>query len=327
MARWGYTKGLHDLGNGCHAWLQPDGTWGYSNAGLVVDGKDCLLVDTLFDLPLTREMLAGMQRAVPQAARIDTLVNTHSNGDHTFGNQLVHGAQIIAARGCAEEMAERPPETFQAMMANWRNMGEAGAFLHEVMGARFDFRDIVHTPPTQVFNGEMSVRVGGKEVRLVEVGPAHTRGDVIVYVPQDRVVFTGDILFVGGHPVVWAGPVSNWIKACDLMLSWDVETVVPGHGPITDKKGVRDLKHYLEFILIEARRRYDAGMSDAEAARDIAWDAFRDWTDPERVFVNAAAAYRDFRADGKPLDVMRLFTLMAQAHNARKAACGGDHAH
>lgn len=327
MARWNYTKGLHDLGNGCHAWLQPDGTWGYSNAGLVVDGKDCLLVDTLFDLPLTSEMLAGMRRAVPQAARIDTLVNTHSNGDHTFGNQLVQGAQIIAARGCAEEMAERPPEAFQAMMANWRNMGEAGAFLHEVMGARFEFQGIVHTPPTQVFNGEMSVQVGGKDVRLVEVGPAHTRGDVLVYVPSDRVVFTGDILFVGGHPVVWAGPVSNWIKACDLMLSWDVETVVPGHGPITDKKGVRDLKHYLEFILIEARKRYDAGMSDEEAARDIAWDAFRDWTDPERVFVNVAAAYRDFRDDGKPLDVMRLFNLMARAHNERKAACGGDHAH
>ena len=112
---------------------------------------------------------------------------------------------------------------------------------------------------------------GDKTVKLVEVGPAHTRGDVLAYVPEDRTVFTGDILFVGGHPVVWAGPIGNWIKACDLMLSWDVETVVPGHGPITDKSGVRALKHYLEFTRAEAKKRFDAGMTDEEAARDIAW--------------------------------------------------------
>ena len=96
MPQWAFTKGLHDLGNGCYAWLQPDGSWGYSNAGLIVDGKETLLVDTLFDLKLTREMLDGMRKAVPQADKIGTLFNTHGNGDHTFGNQLVKGARILA---------------------------------------------------------------------------------------------------------------------------------------------------------------------------------------------------------------------------------------
>ena len=79
--RFGYTKGLHDLGTGCFAWLQPDGSWGWSNAGLVTDAGATLLVDTLFDLRLTAAMLAAMRDAVPAAARIETLVNTHSNGD------------------------------------------------------------------------------------------------------------------------------------------------------------------------------------------------------------------------------------------------------
>ena len=70
-----YTRGLHDLGTGCFAWLQPDGSWGWSNAGLVVDGEATLLVDTLFDLRLTAEMLEAMRKAVPSAARNDTLVN------------------------------------------------------------------------------------------------------------------------------------------------------------------------------------------------------------------------------------------------------------
>jgi cyclase len=86
MATWSFTKGLHDLGNGCYAWLQPDGSWGYSNAGLIVDRNETLLVDTLFDLKLTREMLDGMRKSVPQAEKIGTVFNTHGNGDHTFGN-------------------------------------------------------------------------------------------------------------------------------------------------------------------------------------------------------------------------------------------------
>src|SRR5437588_895029 len=104
-SKWAFTKGLHDIGNGCYAYLQPDGSWGWSNAGLIVDSGASMLVDTLFDLKLTREMLAAMRSAEPKAtAQIDALVNTHANGDHTFGNQLVNGAEIIASKECAEEM-------------------------------------------------------------------------------------------------------------------------------------------------------------------------------------------------------------------------------
>jgi len=107
VSKWQYTKGLHDLGRGCYSYLQPDGSWGWSNAGLIVDGEANLLVDTLFDLKLTREMLEQMRAAVPAARSIGRLVNTHSNGDHTFGNQLVKDAEIIASRACAEEMKEK----------------------------------------------------------------------------------------------------------------------------------------------------------------------------------------------------------------------------
>jgi len=111
MAKWQYTKGLHDLGNGCLAYLQPDGSWGWSNAGLIVDGSENLLVDTLFDLKLTRQMLNEMRDKVPSARKIKTLVNTHANGDHTFGNQLVVGADIITTEQTAKEMLEHPPNS------------------------------------------------------------------------------------------------------------------------------------------------------------------------------------------------------------------------
>jgi cyclase len=323
MAKWQYTKGLHDLGNGCFAWLQPDGSWGWSNAGLIADRDQTLLVDTLFDLKLTREMLDQMRAAVPAAKSIGRLVNTHANGDHTFGNQLVKEAEIIASRACAEEMEERPAEELAAMQRNWRQLGEAGAFLHEVMGSKFKWDDVTNTLPTRVFDDELKLTVGTKDVVLKTVGPAHTRGDVLVHVPKDRTVFTGDILFVEGHPVLWAGPVDNWVAACDQIIAWDVETVVPGHGPITDKKGVQAMKDYLLYIKAEARRRYDAGMPVFQAARDIALDRFAGWGDPERMVVNVASLYREFGSK-QELGIMELFAEMGRFHAERK---GHGHAH
>ncbi len=327
MSKWQYTKGLHDLGNGCFAWLQPDGSWGWSNAGLIVDGDQTLLVDTLFDLKLTGEMLGRMRAAVPAAKSIGRLVNTHSNGDHTFGNQLVAGAEIIASRACAEEMKERPAEELAAMQRNWRQLGPGGAFLHEVMGSKFKWDDVVNTLPTRLFDEELRLEVGGKQVLLKNVGPAHTRGDVLVYVPGDRTVFTGDILFVEGHPVLWAGPIDNWVAACDCILGWDVETVVPGHGPITDKRGVQAMKDYLLYIKQEARRRFDAGMPVFEAARDISLDRFAGWGDAERMVVNVASLYREFGAT-QPLDVLQLFGEMGRLRSELQArATPHGHAH
>jgi cyclase len=315
-----YDKGLRDFGNGCYAWLQPDGSWGWSNAGLVADSGESILIDTLFDLKLTREMLDGMRRAEPQAAaHIGALVNTHSNGDHTFGNQLVPGAEIIASKACAEEMIhDGGAKRLAEMKRDAKPTSAAGKFLQEIF-APFDFDGIDVTMPTLTFEGELTRRVGSKTVRLIQVGPAHTGGDVIAYVPADRVLFTGDMLFINGHPIIWAGPVGNWIKACQLMLDLDVETIVPGHGPVTDKRGVAAVKAYLEYIERETRRRYDAGMSAADAARDISLADYSSWGDAERIVVNVFSLYREF-AGGKPETVIRadLFGLMAELRASRR---------
>ena len=308
-----FRPGLTEIGNGVYAWLAPDGSWGWSNAGLVCDGSDSLLVDTLFDLHLTREMLVEMRKAEPVAAeRIDSVVNTHANGDHCHGNQLVADARIIASKATAGEMQEVPPAAMAEMAETLGSEDTSlGRFIRRAFGP-FDFRGIELVPPTETFEGELSVQVGGRRVELIEVGPAHTAGDVLAYLPAERVVFTGDILFVEGTPIIWAGPVSNWIAACDRILAMDPELVVPGHGPITDRRGVLAVKAYLEYLSAEARQRYDAGLSALEAARDIPLGDFSSWSDSERIVVNVYALYREFSGTREPEPVMKLMAEMAE---------------
>lgn len=302
---------LQALNDSAYAWLAPHASWGWSNAGLIVDGEEALLVDTLFDLALTDQMLRAMRKAEPRATSIGTLVNTHANGDHCHGNELVAGARIIASSASAAEMNELPPEAMAAIMEMAATMGDVGQYFLHCFG-QFNFAGITHTPPNSTFDGHLDLLVGDKPVHLIEVGPAHTRGDILVHSPRDRAVFTGDILFIEGTPVMWQGPVSNWIKACRLIEAMDVDHIVPGHGPVTDKRGVAAVRHYLEYVRDEARARYDAGMGAFEAAKDIELREFSGWSDAERIAVNVDSLYREFAGAAAATDIFELFHRMAQ---------------
>ena len=98
---------------------------------------------------------------------------------------------------------------------------------------------------------------------------------------DEGVVFTGHILFHGGHPIVWAGPISNWIAACERILALEPVVVVPGHGPLGGPGVVADLKGYFELLTVEARQRFDIGMSAADAARDIDLGPYSGWSEGE----------------------------------------------
>ena len=313
-----FEHGLHDLGSGGFAWLQPDGSWGWSNAGLIVDGDESLIVDTLFDKALTADMLKAMRTAAPHAtSSFNSLVNTHANGDHCNGNELVVGAEIIASKACADELASENPKMMQIMKDRAPEMGEVGEFFMHCFSA-FKFSDVTHTLPTRTFEGELELLVGDKRVVLKQVGPAHTAGDILAYVPADGLLFTGDILFIEGHPILWAGPVQNWLDACDYMLGLETEAIVPGHGPITDKRGVRAVRDYLRYIRDEARRRFDAGMPAFEAALDISLTDYDSWGDAERIAVNVAVLYREFGQDPEPASMADLFAVMARIYKSKR---------
>ena len=263
-----YSHGLHELDDGCFAYLQPDGGWGWSNAGLIVGDGQSLLVDTLFDLGLTAAMLDSMTAAT-SAAPVDTVVNTHANGDHCYGNAEVTrrrpDVDIVASAATAHEMAEVPPSMLAALN---QAPGEVGELFRSFFGA-FHFDGIELVPPTRTFDGRLDLDVGGRRVELYEVGPAHTAGDTIVYVPDAGTVYTGDILFIGGTPIVWAGPLSNWIAACDLMLGLDAHTVVPGHGPLMNVEDVARMHVRMVKLYAGIQAGYKAGLTDSEIRKQL----------------------------------------------------------
>jgi cyclase len=302
MAEWEYTKGLHLVKEGVYAYLVPPGEWGDSNCGLIVDGGKSLVVDTRYDLELTGEMLKSME-TVPGAFPVNYLVKTHIDGDHTFGNQQLKDAEIIASKTCAEEFkTETTPQGYAEMLKNAPNMGKFGQYFTRTFG-RFHFEGITMTPPTRSFEGRLDLKIGNKDINLIEVGPAHTRGDILVYIPGDKVLFTGDVVMNSVAPVSWEGPLANIIKALDLILGLDVEVLVPGHGPLTDKMAVQKNKDYWEYTAEEARTFYDQGIPTLEAAKKLsATGRYRREQQAVLNVINIHMLYRDFSGDQSPPD-------------------------
>ena len=306
-----YTRGLHQVADRVWAWTLPDGGYGWSNAGLVAGDGASLLVDTLFDLALTREMLTAMKPVTDRAPVTDALI-THSNGDHTHGNQLLDGSvRIIAAKGTAEEIAHcMPPEMLA--MTQTANLGPvATPYARERFG-HFDFSGIKVRNADETFDRELTIDVGGRQVNLLNLGPAHTAADSVVHVPDAGVLFGGDLLFIGCTPIVWAGPIANWVAACDTMIAMDAPIVVPGHGPVTDPDGIRAVRGYLAHVAEQAEAAYRRGLSWAEAADTIDLGEYATWLDAERVVVNVYRRYRELAPDTPQLEIMGLLVIQAE---------------
>src|SRR5207249_12019189 len=129
--------------------------------------------------------------------------------------------------------------------------------------------------------------------RLVYVGPAHTSGDLIVHLPAERVVFTGDILFRLCTPVGWEGTFDRWIAALDRIVALEPAVIVPGHGPLCGVEGPKETKAYLQYVRAEPKRCLEEGLSALEVAKRIDLGPYAGWTEPERIVFQVERAYRE----------------------------------
>ncbi len=189
-------------------------------------------------------------------------------------------------------------------------LGPAGEMLVEVF-APFDLASATGKAPTRTFEDQLVLRVGDKEVRLKKLGPAHTAGDLVVHVPGDRAVFTGDILFNGVTPIMWAGPVAKLAGSLRLDHGPGCRDHRAGSRPAGRPGGSRPDGRVPAPCGPRGTERYDAGMPAAEAGLDIALGEFRHWPDAERIAANVIALYREYAGDTSPPDVVGVFSAMA----------------
>lgn len=291
------------LASGVHAYIQPDGGWCLNNAGFVSDGSSALLVDTA---ATERRALALREALLATGAPLPrTVVNTHHHGDHTYGNGVfAPGATVAGHDTCrAEALA-------------------AGLQLHLVWPDN-DFGDITVTAPTLTYSDRLTLRAGGTEVRLIHPGVAHTTGDSIVHLPEHGIVFTGDLVFQGGTPFVLMGSLSGSLRALGVLRSLGAQTVVPGHGPVTDPSAYDATERYLRYVAELAEAGHAMGRTPLETARQAGPGPFAELRESERLVANLHRAYAELDGlpEGAPLDLVTAFGDMAAMNGGKPVAC------
>ena len=184
-------------------------------------------------------------------------------------------------------------------MENQKIDPDARRQIEHLLGNKFDFSGLDYIPPTDIFEGATQLGIGGAKVEVVEGKPCHTRSDSLVRIASEGVVHVGDLISAGRHVGLQFPFMCNLLELVDLMLSWDAQTYIPGHGPLLDLQDVRDIKTYLQFMQAQARNRYDAGMPVEAATEDILRDLgpYKGLRGAENLFFTIKMLYCEFAGD------------------------------
>jgi cyclase len=277
---------VEELAPGIHAYVQPDGGWMVNNCGVVVDSSgSAVLVDTTSTERRNRSVLA-------EVAKVSTgspyaVVNTHHHPDHTYGNGfLPDETLVIGHEKCRDEVLAAGLEATKVITAP-------------------DYGELTLRPPELTFNDRMTLFLDGFPVELRHVGsPAHTSNDVLVWLPEQRVLFTGDLAFNGGQPFVLEGSVGGFRSAIAQMLDLAPEVMLPGHGPACRGDEVprllRAQDDYLAYVERVAADSYAAGLTPLEAAQRNRDNPYSTWAETERFVGNLTRAYSELA--GNPID-------------------------
>ncbi|MDB1089544.1 MBL fold metallo-hydrolase [Streptomyces sp. ACA25] len=287
---------LHEIAEGVHAFVQEDGGWCLNNAGLVTDGGSALLIDTAATQARSQQLRDQVERVVPGGPGL--LVNTHFHGDHVFGNSLfTPRARIIAHDSARSDMAES-------------GLGLCGLWPDVAWG------DISLTLPDLTFPDRLTVHVGELRVELMHLGPAHTGGDVLAWIPERGVLFTGDTVWSQVTPFVLMGSFEGSFRALEQMRALRPRLVVSGHGPVAGPEVLDETEEYLRWVLRVADDGLRNGLPPLDAARTAGLGAYARLTDSERLAANLHRAYAERRGTppGAPIDVLAAFQDMVTFH-------------
>lgn len=286
-----------------YAYIQPPGGWCLSNAGVIVGPDSALVIDTLATESRAQRLRESVDSMRPGPGRM--LVNTHHHGDHNFGNHVFGvSATIFAHERARAEMTE----TGLALTTLWPEV---------------EWGKIRLVLPAVTFVDRLTIHVGTRRAELIHVGPAHTTNDVVVWLPDEQVLFAGDVVLSGATPFNLMGSVSGTLTAIEQLRALGPRTVVCGHGPVAGPEVFDANTDYLTWIQRLAEQGTARGLTPLRLARETDLAMFDHLLDTERIVGNLHRAYAELEGGpvARPLDVTRIFGEMVEFNGGRLPVC------
>jgi len=292
-----------EIADGVFAYIQPDGSWWINNTGFVVAGHSVVSIDACSTQRRTRAYLDTI--ASVSSAPVTTLINTHHHGDHTYGNSEFGDVTIIGHERCRAEIIS------------------AGILGNTGIWEPVDWGELRVAPPTVTFTDRLRVWSDDTPLEVSYVGQhAHTTNDSLVWLPDQQVLFCGDLLFNGGTPFLLMGSVAGAVDVLTQVLApIPARVIVPGHGEPCGRDLIDTTVGYLRFVLDLARQGISAGVSPLEAARQSDLGQYTAWLDPERIVGNLHRAYRDLEPGRPDVDLYVALTDMVAYNGGRPLTC------
>ncbi len=301
---------LVELAGGVHAFV---GEGGDSNAGAIETPEGFLVIDAQQHIPLAKSFRAALEKI--SSKPFFWLILTHYHLDHTAGNSVFAGDIPVLAHqitlekfrevlgpdvGRGDSFSEFEKKVTFLFGPNIKGLIPPGDPAWEWFRGRIEepeYDTLVAVPPTHTFADRFVFHLDRRSVVLEYLGPAHCDGDIIVHLPEDGIVFVGDMLFVGRFPWLGDGDINGWISVLDRVSGLDVEQVVPGHGNPVTLKELREFRELLAALRDGVAGAIEGGMSEDEAVDRVnlpdyeTLPRYREWMP-----WNVRNAYRQLRA-------------------------------
>ena len=269
-----------------------------SNSLVIVNDDHAMLVDTSVSPAAARKLVAEVRSEVTEKP-IRYVFNTHFHFDHSHGNQIfgddveIIAHEYVRKQHLANVLEQRTNRTFSAAMpgqieqlrARLSTVTDATERTRLEMDVRIRqahwnaIQETAAKPPNVTYRDRMTLVKGGREVQLHFVGRGHTAGDTMVFLPSERIVFTGDF-FVGrsganGLPYMGDGFVNEWPASLDGLKALDFDVIVPGHGrPFRERQQIDDLQSYLRDLWTQLSELRASGHSASEATSRVDLGAY-----------------------------------------------------
>ena len=287
---------LTELAPGVYACIHKIGGKAICNAGIVDNGKETFIFDTFLSPEVADELLEAAETL--DLSPIRYIINSHSHNDHIRGNQVFgKDVQIISTKRSADLIAEWEPRDirdekeyapprfayydslYQAFDGDTTSREYTQILMwrpyYEVLSN--SYRDVKTRLPDTFIEDERVFDGPDRTVRLITKGAGHTESDLVMYLPEDRILFSGDIIFNDCHPYVAHGSIPGWHNWLSFLKTLDITTIVPGHGPLGQSSELGEMDQYLTDLESHATGLLDKGIDEEGIASEDVPLAYRDW--------------------------------------------------